>query len=147
MIGDRARLVQVFWNLLHNAVKFSSTDGRVAVDAEANELETTVTIGDTGQGIDSEFLPLVFDRFRQVDGSKTRLYGGLGLGLALVKSFVESHKGSVAAESNGLEQGSSFTVRLPRRQPQSEPVNTQTHDVRAHSEPEKCSPHDRRRRS
>lgn len=136
VIGDRARLLQVFWNLLNNAVKFSSTGGRVEVDAEANEMETTVRIRDTGQGIANEFLPFVFERFRQADGSKTRSYGGLGLGLALVRSFVESHKGSVAAESNGLEQGSSFTVRLPRRQPQSEPLTIQSEKVRPPSQGE-----------
>jgi PAS domain S-box-containing protein len=136
VIGDRARLLQVFWNLLNNAVKFSSTGGRVELDAETNEMETTVSIRDTGQGIANEFLPFVFDRFRQADGSKTRLHGGLGLGLALVKSFVESHKGSVAAESDGLDQGSTFTVRLPRRQPQSEPLTTQSSTVPSPSHPE-----------
>jgi PAS domain S-box-containing protein len=135
VIGDRARLLQVFWNLLHNAVKFSSTDGHVQVDSEANEMETTVRIRDTGQGIAAEFLPFVFDRFRQADGSKTRLHGGLGLGLALVKSFVQSHKGSVVAESSGLNQGSSFTVKLPRQQPENEPLNLQTQSVLAPSEP------------
>jgi CheY-like chemotaxis protein/anti-sigma regulatory factor (Ser/Thr protein kinase) len=136
VIGDRARLLQVFWNLLHNAVKFSSTEGHVQVDAEANEMETTVRIRDTGQGIAAEFLPFVFDRFRQADGSKTRLHGGLGLGLALVKSFVQSHKGNVVAESSGLNQGSSFTVKLPRQQPENEPLNLQSQSVPAASEPE-----------
>lgn len=117
VIGDRARLLQVFWNLLNNAVKFSSSGGKVEVDAEANEAETIVRIRDTGQGITADFLPLVFDRFRQADGSKTRLHGGLGLGLSLVKSFVESHHGIVEAASPGPNQGSSFTVRLPRQHP------------------------------
>jgi len=117
--GDRARLVQVFWNLLHNAVKFSSAGGRVEVDVSASEFETIVQIQDKGQGIAPEFLPFVFERFRQADGSKTRAHGGLGLGLALVKSFVESHKGTVEAESEGTG-GSRFTVRLPRPRPQLE---------------------------
>ena len=78
-------------------------------------------IQDAGQGIAPDFLPFVFERFRQADGSKTRLHGGLGLGLALVKSFVEAHNGTVEAESNGVDQGSRFTVRLPRRQTQVEP--------------------------
>jgi CheY-like chemotaxis protein/two-component sensor histidine kinase len=135
VIGDRARLLQVFWNLLHNAVKFSSSGGKVEVDAAADETETSVRIKDAGQGIASEFLPFVFERFRQADGSKTRLHGGLGLGLALVSSFVESHKGTVTAESKGLNQGSSFTVKLPRRQPQSEPQHSNSEQVRTPSQP------------
>jgi CheY-like chemotaxis protein/two-component sensor histidine kinase len=134
--GDRARLVQVFWNLLHNAVKFSSPGGQVEVDVEANELETTVRIQDAGQGIAAEFLPFVFERFRQADGSKTRLYGGLGLGLALVKSFVEAHQGTVKAESQGVDHGSRFTVSLPRRQTQVEPVSLHSERVRPQSPPE-----------
>ena len=111
--GDRARLAQVFWNLLNNAIKFSSPGGRVRVDAETNGLEAIVSIRDAGQGITSDFLPFVFERFRQEDGSKTRLHGGLGLGLALVKSFVEAHNGRVEVESAGPGQGSLFRVRLP----------------------------------
>ncbi len=124
--GDRARLVQVFWNLLNNAEKFSPPDGRIEVDVEANEVETIVRIQDAGQGIAPDFLPFVFERFRQADGSKTRLHGGLGLGLALVKSFVEAHNGTVTAESKGAGQGSRFTVRLPqpeRVHMQSQPVH------------------------
>ena len=111
--GDRTRLAQVFWNLLNNAIKFSSPGGRIRVDAETNGLEAIVRIQDAGQGITSDFLPFVFERFRQEDGSKTRLHGGLGLGLALVKSFVEGHNGSVEVESAGTGQGSIFRVRLP----------------------------------
>lgn len=118
--GDRTRLVQVFWNLLNNAIKFSGPCGRVRVHAEANDVEAIVTVEDAGQGITSDFLPFVFERFRQADGSKTRIHGGLGLGLALVKSFVEAHHGTVEAESDGTGQGSRFRVRLPllRTQPQ-----------------------------
>jgi CheY-like chemotaxis protein len=94
-----------------------------------------VRIRDSGQGISPDFMPFVFERFRQADGSKTRLYGGLGLGLALVKSFVESHHGSVLVESNGLSQGSTFTVRLPRQQAEDEPHRQQSESV-APSEPE-----------
>ncbi len=114
--GDRARLLQVFWNLLHNAVKFSFPGGRVEVDAETGASEVTVRIQDAGQGIAPEFLPFVFERFRQADGSRTRLHGGLGLGLALAKSFVDAHNGTVEAESVGTGQGSRFTVRLPLRE-------------------------------
>jgi len=111
--GDRARLLQVFWNLLNNAIKFSSAGGRVSVDAEVIDGEAVVSVRDAGQGITPDFLPFVFERFRQADGSKTRLHGGLGLGLALVKSFVEAHNGKVEAESDGAGQGSLFRVRLP----------------------------------
>ena len=111
--ADRARLVQVFWNLLHNAVKFSTRGERVRVVCEANNGYAVVRIEDLGRGIAPEFLPHVFERFRQADGSKTRLFGGLGLGLALVKSFVEAHGGTVSAESSGEGRGSQFTVRLP----------------------------------
>ena len=133
--GDRTRLVQVFWNLLHNAVKFSSPEGRVEVDVEANELGPIVRIQDAGQGIAAEFLPFVFERFRQADGSKTRAHGGLGLGLALVKSFVEAHQGTVKAESRGIDHGSRFTVSLPRRQTQVEPVSLHSERVRPQSPP------------
>lgn len=120
--GDRTRLVQVFWNLLNNAIKFSGPGGRVQVDAEANDDEAIITVEDAGQGITSDFLPFVFERFRQADGSKTRIHGGLGLGLALVKSFVEAHHGTVEAESNGADKGSRFRVRLPLLKTQPEPL-------------------------
>jgi PAS domain S-box-containing protein len=115
--GDSARLGQLFSNLLHNAVKFSSSGGEVRVECEVDGPNVVITVTDTGQGITSEFLPRVFERFLQADGSKTRSHGGLGLGLALVKSFVEAHRGTVEAESAGLGQGSRFTVRLPRKGP------------------------------
>jgi CheY-like chemotaxis protein/anti-sigma regulatory factor (Ser/Thr protein kinase) len=112
--GDRARLLQAFWNLLHNAIKFSAPGGRVHVECEANDRDAIVRIEDSGQGITPDFLPFVFERFRQADGSKTRAHGGLGLGLSLAKSFVEAHQGTVEAESEGAGRGSRFTVRLPR---------------------------------
>lgn len=115
VIGDRSRLVQTFVNLLDNAIKFSSLGGVVKVVCEPNGDDAIVRVEDAGKGITPEFLPFVFDRFRQEDGSKTRSHGGLGLGLALVKSFVEAHKGTIQAESDGQGQGSRFTVRLPRR--------------------------------
>jgi len=113
--GDRTRLAQVFWNLLHNAIKFSKPGGRVRVNCETNGADAVVHIEDAGQGITAEFLPFVFERFRQADGSKTRTHGGMGLGLALVKSFVEAHHGRVEANSKGRALGSRFTVRLPRQ--------------------------------
>jgi PAS domain S-box-containing protein len=112
--GDRTRLVQIFWNLLHNAVKFSDRKARVHVRCEADDEEVRVHIEDRGMGISQDFLPFVFERFRQADGSKTRIHGGLGLGLALVKSFVEAHGGRILATSPGPGQGSHFTVHLPR---------------------------------
>jgi len=111
--ADRTRLIQVFWNLLHNAVKFSHKGGRVRVTCEAGKADAVIRIEDVGRGIPPDFLPHVFERFRQADGSKTRLFGGLGLGLALVKSFVEAHGGTVEAESSGEGHGSRFTVHLP----------------------------------
>jgi PAS domain S-box-containing protein len=111
--GDRTRLVQVFWNLLNNAVKFTPEGGRVSVRLARLDGSARVEVEDTGQGIAPEFLPHVFERFRQADGSTTRAHGGLGIGLALVKSFVEAHGGSVVATSDGPGRGSRFAVMLP----------------------------------
>ena len=111
--GDRTRLVQVFWNLLHNAVKFSPEGGRVRVVVRGSDGTARVEVEDDGEGIPAEFLPHVFERFRQADMGTTRTHGGLGLGLALVKSFVEAHGGAVSVESAGEGRGSRFTVSLP----------------------------------
>ena len=112
--GDRTRLVQVFWNLLNNAVKFSPEGGRVFVSLGTDGgREASVQVEDEGQGFTSEFLPHVFERFRQADMGTTREHGGLGIGLALVKSFVEAHGGAVRAASAGVGRGSRFTVTLP----------------------------------
>ena len=100
--GDAARLQQVISNLLSNAVKFTPTGGEVIVRLERND-HGAEKVSDTGRGIDPEFLPHVFERFRQADGSTTRQHGGLGLGLAIVKRLVELHGGRVAAESEGGE--------------------------------------------
>jgi signal transduction histidine kinase/ActR/RegA family two-component response regulator len=113
VIGDRARLVQAFSNLLDNAIKFSPAGGSVKISCERDGKTATVRVEDAGRGIASDFLPFVFERFRQEDGSKTRAHGGLGLGLALVKSFVEAHHGTIAAASAGKGKGSRFTVVLP----------------------------------
>jgi len=118
--GDATRLGQVFSNLLHNAVKFSAPGGQVRIECEVDGPSAVVTVADSGQGISQDFLPRVFERFLQADGSKTRSHGGLGLGLALVKSFVEAHHGTVAAGSEGVGHGSRFTVRLPRKERLSE---------------------------
>ncbi len=111
--GDPGRLQQVFWNLLLNAVKFTPAGGRVDVRVERGDSEWRVRVKDTGQGIRAEALPHLFERFWQADGSSTREHGGLGLGLAIVRHLVELHGGAVEAESAGLGQGATFTVRLP----------------------------------
>ncbi|WP_375506754.1 PAS domain S-box protein [uncultured Nostoc sp.] len=113
VLGDGDRLQQVMWNLLSNAVKFTPTEGRVEVRLERVESEAQIQVIDTGKGIMLEFLPYVFDYFRQADAKTTRIFGGLGLGLAIVRHLVELHGGTVQAESLGEGQGATFTVRLP----------------------------------
>ena len=112
--GDRDRLRQVFWNLLSNAVKFTPAGGTVEVSLSASGDHYAITVADTGAGITPGFLPHVFERFRQADGSMTREHGGLGLGLAIAKELTELHGGSIVAESAGAARGSRFTVTLPR---------------------------------
>jgi PAS domain S-box-containing protein len=111
--GDPARLQQVVWNLLSNAVKFTPKGGKVQVLLERVNSHVEISVIDTGMGIRPDFLPHVFDRFRQADSSTTRRHGGLGLGLAIVKQLVELHGGTVRAKSPGEGQGSTFTVTLP----------------------------------
>ncbi|HEU4593671.1 MAG TPA: ATP-binding protein [Pyrinomonadaceae bacterium] len=111
--GDPDRLQQVVWNLLTNAVKFTPKGGRVQVRLERVNSHAELIVSDSGQGISAEFLPHVFDRFRQADGATTRTHGGLGLGLAIVRQLVELHGGTVAAESEGEGRGSTFVVQLP----------------------------------
>ncbi len=111
--GDPSRLQQVFWNLLSNAVKFSPKKGRIDVKLTRIESHLEVHVADTGIGIKSEFLPYVFDRFRQADSSTTRHHGGLGLGLSIVKQLVELHGGTVSVNSAGEGLGATFTVSLP----------------------------------
>jgi signal transduction histidine kinase/CheY-like chemotaxis protein len=112
--GDRDRLQQVVWNLVSNAVKFTSQGGRVSVGLKARDSTFQLEVADTGIGIAESFLPHVFDRFRQADGSMTREHGGLGLGLAIVKELVDLHGGGVSAASAGEGEGATFTVRLPQ---------------------------------
>ncbi|BAY12548.1 hybrid sensor histidine kinase/response regulator [Calothrix sp. NIES-2098] len=113
VLGDAGRLQQVVWNLLSNAVKFTPTGGRIEIKLETIDTEAQIQVTDTGRGINSEFLPYVFDYFRQADSSITRTFGGLGLGLAIVRHIVELHGGTVKAQSPGDQQGATFTVRLP----------------------------------
>jgi PAS domain S-box-containing protein len=111
--GDANRLQQVIWNLLSNAVKFTGAGGRVALKSRRIESSVEISVTDTGQGIKRDFLPFVFDRFRQADSTTTRQHGGLGLGLAIARHLVEIHAGTISAESPGEGKGSTFTVRLP----------------------------------
>jgi PAS domain S-box-containing protein len=111
--GDPDRLQQIVWNLLANAVKFTPRDGRVEVRLEPAESYVSIIVSDTGMGIKPEFLPFVFERFRQADSTSTRQYGGLGLGLAIVRHLVELHGGRAHASSPGENLGATFTVELP----------------------------------
>ena len=113
LVADRDRLQQVMWNLLSNAIKFTPKGGHVRVAAEAFSGDIVITVADSGQGIDSSFLPHVFERFTQEDSSPARQHGGLGLGMAIVRHLVELHGGSVSAASAGKNQGAVFTVSLP----------------------------------
>lgn len=113
VLGDSTRLQQVIWNLLSNAVKFTPQGGQVSIRLERLDSHAYITVSDTGQGIESDFLPYVFDYFRQANATTTRKFGGLGLGLAIVRNLVELHGGMVGVKSPGVGMGATFTVRLP----------------------------------
>jgi PAS domain S-box-containing protein len=113
--GDSGRLQQVIWNLLSNAVKFTPQNGHIEVRLSRVDPHVQISVSDTGRGINPEVLPYVFDRFHQADSSSTRRYGGLGLGLSLVRHLVELHGGTISAESAGEGRGSTFTINLPLR--------------------------------
>ena len=113
--GDSARLQQVLWNLLSNAIKFTPNGGNVEVRFERSATGVAIIVKDTGQGIEPDFIPFVFERFRQAQSATTRAYGGLGLGLSIVRNIVEMHGGSVRAESAGKDRGATFTIALPIR--------------------------------
>jgi PAS domain S-box-containing protein len=121
MSGDPDRLQQIIWNLLSNAIKFTPKGGRVRVRLERIDSHVEITITDTGEGIEPELLPHVFDRFRQSDSSNTRGYGGLGLGLSIVRELVELHGGTVSVASPGLGGGTTFKLILPVRSVHYEP--------------------------
>jgi CheY-like chemotaxis protein len=114
-VGDPDRLRQVLWNLLSNAVKFTPADGHVRVEIGRVGSRIEVRVADTGIGIAPEFLPRVFERFTQADGSTSRAHGGLGVGLAIVRHLVELHGGDVTADSPGQGRGATFSFRLPVR--------------------------------
>ncbi len=113
VMGDAERLQQVVWNLLSNAVKFTASGGRVEVHLKRVNSNVQITVSDTGKGISADFLPYIFERFRQADSTTTRTEGGLGLGLAIVRYLVEMHSGTVYAASEGEGRGATFTVLLP----------------------------------
>lgn len=113
VMGDAERLQQIVWNLLSNAIKFTPREGRVEVRLESVNASAQMTVKDTGKGISADFLPYVFERFRQADGTTTRKHGGLGLGLAIVRHLVEMHNGTVNVASDGEGMGATFTVQLP----------------------------------
>lgn len=113
VFGDSTRLQQIFWNLFSNAIKFTPKGGQVNVSVSSIDSRVNIAVTDTGIGIDPDFLPFIFDRFRQADGSTTREHGGLGLGLAIVRHLVELHDGRVFVESGGKNLGSTFTIALP----------------------------------
>jgi CheY-like chemotaxis protein len=120
VLGDPARLQQVVLNLLTNAIKFTPAGGRVRVAVERAGRRATIRVSDTGSGIERDFLPHVFTTFAQADPTRTRLHGGLGLGLAIAHHLVEAHGGTIEAESAGKGRGATFSVSLPllRRRPQ-----------------------------
>ncbi|MEM9926717.1 MAG: PAS domain S-box protein, partial [Cyanobacteria bacterium P01_D01_bin.50] len=111
--GDAVRLQQVLWNLLSNAIKFTPNGGKVSVSLERVDAMAQITVSDTGKGINQEFLPYIFQYFRQEEASISRTFGGLGLGLAIVRNLVEMHGGTIEASSLGQGKGATFTVRLP----------------------------------
>ena len=113
VMGDPNRLQQIVWNLLSNAIKFTPKGGQVQLSVARNAEQIELTVSDSGQGMDAAFLPLVFHRFYQVDGSATRKHGGLGLGLAICRHLAELHGGSIEAASDGPGRGATFTVFLP----------------------------------
>jgi signal transduction histidine kinase len=119
--GDSTRLQQVVWNLLSNAVKFTPIGGQIEITLEQIGSEAQIQVSDTGKGISPDFLPHVFEYFRQADSTTTRKFGGLGLGLAIVRQLVELHGGTVAVDSPGEGQGAIFTVRLPLRRESAAP--------------------------
>ncbi|MHC5939194.1 AAA family ATPase [Nostoc sp.] len=122
VLGDANRLQQVIWNILSNAIKFTPSGGEVKIKLEQVGSQLQICVTDTGKGIAPEFLPFVFDYFRQADGATTRKFGGLGLGLAIVHHLVELHGGTVQAESLGEGKGATFTVRLPCLQNESKGI-------------------------
>jgi signal transduction histidine kinase len=124
--GDADRLQQIFWNLLSNAVKFTPAGGSVCVEIAPRGAHVSIAVVDTGAGIPLEFVPYVFDRFRQADQTTTRAHGGLGLGLAIVRHLTELHGGTVTAASDGIGKGARFDVLLPAAMAQPSSIAAQS---------------------
>lgn len=120
VVGDAMRLQQVVWNLLTNAIKFTPEGGEIKITLHREPKQTILSIQDTGVGIEPDFLPFVFEAFRQADASSTRKVGGLGLGLAITRNLVELHGGTIGVQSAGIGQGSTFTIALPNPQAKSQ---------------------------
>ncbi|HYB93343.1 MAG TPA: ATP-binding protein, partial [Vicinamibacterales bacterium] len=120
-MGDPDRLQQVVWNLISNAVRFTPADGAVTVSLSRDGTTDTIEVKDTGAGIEPQFLPFMFEPFRQADAASTRAHGGLGLGLTIVRRLTELHGGTVQVESEGLGKGATLTVKLPVRRPEARP--------------------------
>jgi CheY-like chemotaxis protein len=135
--GDPDRLRQIVWNLLSNAVKFTPKDGRIQVRLERVNSSVEIVVSDTGIGIRPDFLPHIFERFRQADSAATREHAGLGLGLAIVRNLVELHGGTVYATSGGEGKGATFRVRLPLRivHPEWQPEGARVHPRHEESGP------------
>jgi signal transduction histidine kinase/CheY-like chemotaxis protein len=129
--ADSARLQQIIWNLLSNAVKFTPHGGKIHISVLQDDANATVTVSDTGQGIEAEFLPRVFDRFRQADSSTTRSFGGLGLGLAIVRHLVELHGGTVSAHSDGVGKGATFSASFPLLTDRAAPIAVHSGEIHA----------------
>ena len=130
-MGDPDRLQQIVWNILTNAIKFTPKGGDVQVRLERNDSHIVITVNDSGQGIAPEFLPHVFDRFRQADSSSTRSNGGLGLGLAIVRQLVELHRGTVTAGSSSARAGTTIKVTLPLTSLHDEANTVENTDLRS----------------
>ncbi len=142
MKGDPDRLQQVIWNLLSNAIKFTPAGGEVFVHLEQRDGQLTLTIRDTGQGIHKDFLPFVFERFRQADSSTTRRFGGLGLGLSIAKHLVDLHGGTIAVSSDGEGKGASFVVTLSPQAELSDSTHPDNGEIDLPGEPGSAAPPD-----
>lgn len=140
VLGDANRLQQIVWNLVSNAIKFTPHGGRVDVQLVQIDSHVQIRVTDTGEGIAAEFLPYVFERFRQADSSSTRSHGGLGLGLAIVRHLVELHGGTVRAESPGIGQGATFIVTLPLKPALKPTTPEQLSPTTTHEVAENCLP-------
>jgi len=140
VLGDSERLQQVVWNLLSNAVKFTPAGGHIEVNLERVNDHAEMVVSDSGRGIRRDFLPYVFERFRQADSSITRAFGGMGLGLSIVKSIVELHGGSVRVESEGEDKGATFIVSLPISAARHEASEAESNRHQPKRQPMKCPP-------